>query len=265
MKSSVFKAFFFVGVPVALGLVALIYGALEFRAYILSSNRFAVKQMEVLTDGPADREQLIRSSGVAMGSNIFSIHLDEVRRNVEADPWVYSAMITRSLPNKIQIQYIPQKPVAILSDAEAMFYLNEEGDAFYRLQKGDSYSYPLLLVEGDWHIDGAKEVLVGALALVRGLKEQEIYSETDMGDITVRMRKEDISAPYVLTLKYPPAKLRKKTDRTNHIYTASFSSEDAGHQLSRWSAVVRYLVQQSKNPRLIRLELGKKVVVKVER
>lgn len=265
MKASVSRTFFLVGVPVALGLVGAIYGAMEFRHFLVTSPKFAVKEVEVVTKGQADRAMILKRAAIPTSSNLFTIDLEEVRKRVEEEPWVHSATVVRSLPNKIQIHYTPQEPKAILG-AGSMYYLNQEGVPFYQLKTGDSLKYPLVQVDGkskDPEI--VRQRVEASLQLLSSLKDSRLFAEKDLGDITVRVDAEDGAAPYVLTLRFPPKLLAGKKGQSDRLYSVSFGSEEVGPQVRRWEAVVRYLVQQGKNPRLIRLELGKKVVVKLER
>lgn len=264
MKSSAAKPFFLIGVPAAIGFVGFIFAAMELRHYLLNAPRFAVQSVEVLTEGLAEKNAVLKLTGIQKGANIFSLDLDEVRKNVEKNPWVYSATITRSLPNKIQIRYEQQKPVAILG-ADTMYYLNSEGIPFYKLQKGDSLKYPLLQMDGFPKDENSTKRLEVALQLLSQLNKSPLYDANDMGDFTVRVNEEDGGAPFVLTMKYPPKPLRIKQGQDNRLYTVSFGEDELSKQIKRWDIVMRHLVQQSRTPRLIRLELGKKVVVKLER
>jgi hypothetical protein len=259
------RTFTFVALPLALGLVALIWGSMELRRFLLTSPRFAVQSVEVVTEGKVDREAVLRRADVPLKSNIFSLDLEAIKRKVEEEPWVYSATVVRALPNKIQIHYKPQVPRAILN-AGAMYYLNEEGRPFYKIQQGDSLSFPLLQVEGkSSNPDLLRDRVENALAILKELEGNSLFSDKDLGDLTIRPDAEDGAAPFLVALRYPPQSLRKKGDHGSRLYTVSFGAENWNSQTKRWEAVVRYLVQQGKNPRLIRLELGKKVVVKVER
>lgn len=265
MKPSVSRTFFLVGLPLALGVVVLIYGGMELRHFLLNSPRFSVKEVEVVTNGAADRDMILKRAAIGPNANIFSLDLEEVRQRVEKEPWVHSATVVRALPNKIQIHYRAQEPRAILG-ADSMYYLNGEGVPFYRIQKGDSLLYPLVQVEGQ---SKDREVLqqrvAAALNILEELRKSALFKEKDLGDMTVRLEALDGAAPYVLTLRFPPGPLAGKKGQSDRLYSVSFGSEPPGPQVKRWEAVVRHLVQQGKNPRLIRLELGKKVVVKVER
>ena len=265
MSSKVSKAFLFIGLPAALGTVGLVFAAIEVRSYLLTAKAFAVKEVEVATKGEANREMIIRRAAIPTNANIFSLDLDEVRKRVEEEPWVKSATVVRSLPNKIQIYYEPQKPHAILG-GESLYYLNRQGVPFYKIQKGDSLKYPLLQLEGAVK---SRALLVervrSALDLLQELNASKLFKEKDLGEMAVRMEADEGAAPFVLTLRYPPQELALKNAQNNRLYSASFGETDLKSQVSHWEVVVRHLMQEGKNPRLIRLELGKKVVVKVDR
>lgn len=265
MSKTVSRTFFLVGLPAALGLVALIWGGLELRRFLLSSPRFAVRSVEVMTTGKVDADAILKRAAVPRNANVFSLDLEEIRQRVEEEPWVYSATVVRALPNRIQIHYVSQVPKAILG-AASMYYLNSDGRPFYRIKEGDPLNLPLVQVEGKIRdAELLRQRMEASLQILESLKASALYSEKDLGDMTVRLEGVEGTAPYLLTMRFPPQPLLKKKGLPQRPYLASFGPEEALPQVRRWEAVVRYLAQQSRNPRLIRLELGKKVVVKVER
>jgi len=265
MKSSVSRTFLLVGLPAALALVGLIWGGMEIRRFLFTSARFAVQEVEVVTAGNVKKEAILERAAVPARANIFSLNLDDVKKRVEEEPWIYSATVVRALPNKIQIYYREQVPKAILG-AGSMYYLNAEGKPFYRIQRGDSLAYPLVQVEGKAK-DGdlLRQRVESALGILEEFRQNSLFTDKDLGDLTVRPDAEDGAAPFLVTLRFPPKALAGKGEGRSRLYTVSFGQESFAPQVKRWEAVARYLVQQGKNPRLIRLELGKKVVVKVER
>jgi cell division septal protein FtsQ len=265
MKPGIARTFLFVGLPAAAVTVGLVYVAMETQRFLTTSPRFAVHKVEILTKGAADNDELVRLAGVSPGSNIFSLDLEEIRKRVERDPWVHDATVIRELPNKIQVTYRSQQPKAILG-ADSMYYLNSEGVPFYRVQKGDSLAYPLVQVDGrvtDKEL--LRERVAASMKVLERFRSSSLYSEKDLGDITVNPDTEDGTAPFLLTLRYPPRALAGKSKQNNRLYTASLGDDDVDRQVKHWEAVVRHLVQAGKKPRLIRLELGKKVVVKLEK
>jgi len=259
------RYFFVIGLPLALGLVALIYGGMELWGYLRSSSRFAVKEVEVVTKGNIDRGVILRRAAIPPGTNIFSINLEEVRARVEKEPWVHSATVVRALPDRIQIHYTAQEPKAILG-AGSMYYLNSQGVPFYQLQSGDSLKYPLVQVDGKWKDrELLRQRVEAALRILEQFRHSPVFTEKDLGDLTVRMGVEDGGAPFVLSLRFPPSLLTKKGGKNDRLYSVSLKEDEVESQVKRWEAVVRHLVQQGKNPKFIRLELGKKVVVKLDR
>lgn len=264
-SSSVSRAFLFVAAPMALGLVVLVFLFMEGRRYLYESPRFGVRAVEVLTEGPAHKDKILELAEIPQGTNIFALDLDLVRSRVERHSWIQTATVSRSLPNRILIRYEQRKPVAILG-AESMYYLSRDGVPFYRVEKGDSLEFPFIQIEGSTKDTSLSRRRVEfALELLDVLRKQALFSEKDLGEITIRMNTEEGAAPYLLSLKFPPRPLLVKGKNSSRLYTVTLGEEEVERQLKRWDVVVRNLVQQGKNPRLIRLELGKKVVVKVER
>jgi hypothetical protein len=265
MKPGVAKTFLFIGVPAALVTVGLVFASMELQRFLTTSPQFAVRKVEVLTKGAADADELIRLAGITPGANIFSLDLEEIRQRIERDSWVHDATVMRSLPNKIQITYRSQEAKAILG-AESMYYLNGEGVPFYRVQKGDSLAFPLVQVEGKARSkELLRERVATSVKILNHFKGSKLYSDKDLGDMTVIPDAEDGSAPYLLSLRFPPKVLPGKIAQPSRLYSVTLGDDELEVQVKHWEAVVRHLVQAGKKPRLIRLELGKKVVVKLEK
>jgi hypothetical protein len=265
VKPGIARTFLFIGLPAAVATVGLVFAGMEATRFLTTAPQFAVRKVEVVTKGAADKDELVRLAGVSPGSNIFSLDLEEIRKRVERDPWVHDATVTRELPNKIQISYRSQEPKAILG-ADSMYYLNSEGVPFYRVQKGDSLAFPLVQVDGKGaNKELLRERVATAVKILRRFEESKLYSEKDLGDMTVVPDVEEGSAPFLLTLRFPPKALARKMVQGGRLYTVSLGEGDVDAQVKHWEAVVRNLVQTGKKPRLIRLELGKKVVVKLEK
>lgn len=265
MKPGVTRTFLLIALPAALAGVVMLFAGMEAHRFLTTSPRFAVRKVEVLTKGAADSDELVRLASIPPGSNLFALDLDEIRTRIERDPWVHDASVVRALPNKIQVTYHSQKPEAILG-ADSMYYLNAEGKPFYRVKTGDSLSYPLVQVEGKVkETEQLRSRVANAVLVLNRFRTSPLFHEKDLGDVTVVPEAEDGSAPYLLNLRYPPKNLPTKQQLPSRLYTVSVGDGDLDRQVKHWEAVVRHLVQAGKKPRLIRLELGKKVVVKVEK
>ncbi|MCO5143400.1 MAG: FtsQ-type POTRA domain-containing protein [Oligoflexia bacterium] len=264
MKSKASKTFLFVGIPAAFSIVIFIFLLIEIKHYFLTSEHFSVRVVEVLTEGPSTKEAVISLASIPKQANIFSLDLEEVKKRIEKDPWVRSAIVSRVLPDKIQIRYRSQEPVALLGMGD-LFYVNDEGVAFYQIKEGDSLNYPLIQVEVKKpSLEELKDDIQGALSLLKVLNANNAFSMDDLGEISLQNAEKNAGVTYLLTLAFPPKHLRpKKGAHRSVTYTVSLAKSDYDSQIKRWSAVVRYVLKHSKIPKLIRLELGKKVVVKV--
>lgn len=89
------------------------YGGREaLRRFFWENPEYNVASVEVKTDGPLTREQILESAGVREGRNIFSINIAKSRKGLLGLAQVEHAEVGRVLPNKITIDVAERKPVA---------------------------------------------------------------------------------------------------------------------------------------------------------
>lgn len=127
---------------IAGGLYALGYGGWRF---LTSSPRFDVAEVDVDGGAPlrhADAEELVRRTAV-LGKNIFSVDLDAVRRDLEADPWVRKAEVERDLPARLRVRIREEHP-AVLVAMGALYLSDDQGRLFKRLGAGDPTDFPVV-------------------------------------------------------------------------------------------------------------------------
>jgi len=264
-STSLIRPFFFLALPGAIVLVALVYGGMEFYHYLTKSKQFTLRSVEVLTAGPVNKEELIKLAGIRANANIFSIDLSDTKEKIEKNPWVYSASVTRALPDKIQIHYVAEEPVAILSSMDVLYYVNKEGKVFYKITKDNSLKYPLIYLNSALSIlELSPSKLMPALRVVSWAERSSMVNLSDLGDIEVRGGVYSEELPLLVTMAFPPSGLSKKYKQKRRFFTMSFSETEIDIQAKRAEAVLQHLLQQGKNPKLIRLELGKKIVVKMD-
>jgi cell division protein FtsQ len=99
-------------------LMASVLGGIAFgakrilNALFFANSDYALKAIEVASDGNLTREAILRAADVAEGKNIFSISLPKVREKLGALPQVEESRIQRILPNKLVISVQERRPVA---------------------------------------------------------------------------------------------------------------------------------------------------------
>jgi cell division protein FtsQ len=99
-------------------LIASVLGGVAFgakrilNALFFTNSDYALKSIEVTSDGNLTREAILRAADVAEGKNIYSISLPKVQEKLAALPQVEESRIQRILPNKLVITIQERRPVA---------------------------------------------------------------------------------------------------------------------------------------------------------
>jgi cell division protein FtsQ len=99
-------------------LIASVLGGIAFgakrilNALFFANADYALKSIEVTSDGNLTREAILRAVNVAEGKNIFSINLPKVQEELGALPQVEESRVQRILPNRLVISVQERRPVA---------------------------------------------------------------------------------------------------------------------------------------------------------
>ena len=88
-------------------------------ALFFSNPDYALKTIDVTTDGNLTREAILRAAGISEGDNIFAIDLPKVRAGLAALPEVEDSRVQRILPNKFTMSIQERRPVAWVVPAES--------------------------------------------------------------------------------------------------------------------------------------------------
>ncbi len=79
---------------------------------VYENNAFAIREIDVRTDGNIAADQLRRWSGVRLGQNLYALDLGQVRRNLELVPSIQSASPACIPPHTLRIRVVEREPVA---------------------------------------------------------------------------------------------------------------------------------------------------------
>ena len=105
-------------------LTASVLGGIAFgakrvlNALFFANADYALKTIEVTSDGKLSRETILHAADVAEGKNIFSIDLPKVQEKLGSLPQVEDSRIQRILPNKLVISIQERRPVAWVVPAD---------------------------------------------------------------------------------------------------------------------------------------------------
>jgi len=90
-------------------------GAWALNRFVYENPAFALREVQVHTDGILSPEQLRRWAGVRAGQNLFALDLARVKRDLELVPLIESVSIERILPTTLRIRVTEREPVAQLN------------------------------------------------------------------------------------------------------------------------------------------------------
>jgi cell division protein FtsQ len=103
---------------------------------VYENQTFAIKQIDIQTDGVIAADQLRRWAGVRLGENLLALDLARVKRDLELVPLISSVSLERVLPRTLRIRVTEREPVAQVNVPRAsrhggvevvVFHLDAEG------------------------------------------------------------------------------------------------------------------------------------------
>jgi len=99
---------------------------------IFHSPRLTVRRVEVIGADRLGAEHVTRLAGIPLGRNVFCVNLFRARVQVESDPLVASAEVSRALPDGVRVLVRERQPVFVVSQAGSLFEADGAGILFRR-------------------------------------------------------------------------------------------------------------------------------------
>ena len=89
------------------------------KRFFFENPDYQLSQITVQTDGTLQRDQILKSTELREGENIFQVNLAKVRDKLQQLPQVDEVQVVRKLPGEIDIRIVERKPIAwITSDKQ---------------------------------------------------------------------------------------------------------------------------------------------------
>ncbi|MFZ1072353.1 MAG: FtsQ-type POTRA domain-containing protein [Verrucomicrobiia bacterium] len=224
--------------------------------FIYENPEFAIRQIDVQTDGVIMPDQLRRWAAVKPGDNLFALDLATVKRNLELVSMIESVSVERILPRTLRIRVNEREPVAQVNVPSAdaagkiqvnVFELDADG---YVMQPLD----PRLCVVPLAQVSDELPVIIGLnffqLQPGRRMDSPQVqaalqlitdFNSSPMAGL-VNLQRIDVSAPEVLVAT---------TAQGSEI---TFDLDDFSRQLGRWREI--YDVGQRMNKTIASLNLA---------
>ena len=201
---------------------------------VLNVTSVQVSGCEVL--GPQD---VVQQAQIPSGINILSLDLDRVRQRVTNHPWIASAVISREIPDRIHIDVVERKPVALVKGRQ--FYLmDHEGLCFASAVPGEHTGLPIIT-------GFDPEILAPGCKLPRAfiVLVEDLYRESQL------------RFPWRLI-----SEIRWDTIKGLSIFTVRggiqiyLGRDNFGLKITRLERVLRYLEEKGLHPQLRGIDLS---------
>jgi POTRA domain, FtsQ-type len=80
--------------------------------FVFKNDAFAIRELDIRTDGSIPIDQLTRWAGVKPGDNLLALDLNRVKCNLELSPLIESVAVERVLPRVLKISVAEREPIA---------------------------------------------------------------------------------------------------------------------------------------------------------
>ncbi len=241
MRSRFLRLGLFLRIAALLGIAsAATAGILFLRRWLTHSPKFAVVEIRTAATAHLSRETLLSRIGIELGSNLFSLDLERVARELQTDPWVARAQVRRELPRTLVIE-ITERQAACVVAFGTLYLADANGEVFKRATPEEAVGLPVITgVPRDAYVDD----LDSAQAMIReGLGAWAVWRERPrpvVGEIHV-----DAAAGVTLYTAKEFVGVRLGRAETGR------AAETWRERLARYDAVASALRESHERPRLV--------------
>ncbi len=225
------------------------------RRLVYENPCFALRSIDIKTDGIIPLEQLRQWAGVKLGDNSLALDLPQIKRHLELSPLIREAYIERILPSNLKIRVSEREPIVQAyalaptgKDGDldiSVYYLDDEG---YVMRPMDTLPLGAAAQENYAVLTGLSRAdlcpghkaespqVFASLRLLEAFERSPMLGQADLARI-------DISKPEVLVAT------------TAHGAEIVFGLENMELQMRRWRVIQDYGLQQGKQIRSLDLSV----------
>lgn len=215
-------------------------------------------EIELNNDSPLSLEEVKALMKLPNAISILELDLDSIKAAIEHDPKVETARVYRKLPHKIVLDLVPERPIFV-GNLGDLAYFNRNGEIISEVPMGGSLRLPLVSFQ-DKRIDHpvTQRRIKSVIQIIQAMERNPGLNLTDIGDIVVRRAKYRGKAEILMTFLH-----RAISDSKRKSVQVSFAANHELDQVNRLASIVKKLPRKQIELSKIRLELGKKVIVKI--
>ncbi|MDD2400607.1 MAG: FtsQ-type POTRA domain-containing protein [Clostridia bacterium] len=112
--------------------------------FFINSALFNLKSVKIDGCCIATHEEVLKLSGLTLGTNLFKIDLQELNDKVKMHPIIKSLIVRREYPNILNITVTERSPVALIVGDGAYFAVDIEGICIRKVQNLQELNFPVI-------------------------------------------------------------------------------------------------------------------------
>src|SRR5690606_2862918 len=85
------------------------------RDYVRTSPAFAIGTIELEGRERLDEAEVLRVAGLALGTNVFELSVEDVRARLQRHPWIARAEVERRLPGTFRVRIEERRAALVLA------------------------------------------------------------------------------------------------------------------------------------------------------
>lgn len=126
-----------------LGVGGLSLACISGSQLLSSSPYFGLRNIVVTGVTDDVREEVVKLTGLKGGESLLRIDPDAIKGNIEAHPWIKSALLKKQFPHTLHIEAENEEPVAVVL-LERMYLMDREGILFKEVERDDTVDFPVV-------------------------------------------------------------------------------------------------------------------------
>ncbi len=131
---------------------------------------------------------ILETADVDIGDNLTTLDLAAIADELSALPWIESATLRRSYPDRLTVQVVERQPALMLAD-EQLWFVDHLGEVFKPVDPTEWTDLPVITgIDVDQRAvdpDGSRERLRRALAVIAAIGESQSLEADDIGEVAV--------------------------------------------------------------------------------
>lgn len=152
-------------------------------AWITTTDRLAIRSVEVAGHDRATIEEIAPLTGLSAGTNMLTIDAGAIEERVESHPWISRAAVRRRPPDTVSVAVREWEPAALAAFG-ALYLVNANGEIFKQVAPADPVDMPVITgVDRDRDDEVVRADLARAVALAEAWSEAGLDGVADLSEV----------------------------------------------------------------------------------